>query len=145
MRILNLFLTARSEKGKHVSSITERAKVEMELAGIGDQEAMSRILRIFFETWHSGAVWEMAPALMRLIAGKPLTPLTGGSTEWHRPIPSPPMWQNNRCSSVFKVDDGPRPPFKFRYYDIDNPAWNGTFPYLPPSKLPIDPTIEAAT
>jgi hypothetical protein len=44
---------------------------------------MIAILEKFFDQWDSGgAVHAVAPILQRLIAGKPLSPLTGADDEW---------------------------------------------------------------
>lgn len=110
-------------------SIREQAKVEMARAGItGDDAAvMSNILELFLEQWDSGgAVSVMQPVLMRLIAGKPLSPLTGADDEWLDHGPGMAK-QNLRCGSVFKEADGlihdidapdPRAPITFPY-DVD--------------------------
>jgi hypothetical protein len=121
-------------------SIQEHAAAEMDRAGFdaGDKAAMQNILKQFFERWDSGgAVWAMAPVLMRLISGQPLSPLTGEDSEWHNPGgcgPDRQMLQNVRYSSVFKYADG-------RVIDIetDEPV---TFPYDPVTRAPSDPVIE---
>lgn len=125
-------------------SIIENAMSEMERANFSEEErtAMREILEKFFKTWDSGgAVFAMAPVMMRLIAGQPLTPLTGDPDEWYEPVPGH-IEQNKRCSSVFKVSyrDGDMP--KYRSYDIYNTAWDGTFPYDPVSRMPADPRME---
>jgi hypothetical protein len=120
-------------------SIIESAKSEMRLAGydVADTEVMVEILRKFLTRWDSGgAVWAMAPVLMRLLNNQPLTPISGAGYEWidRSEISSSPMWQNERCSSVFKDGTG-------KAWDIDNPSWDGAFPYEPPLSLPGDPVI----
>ena len=87
--------------------IVEQAKREMHRVGImpDDQQVMVDILERFFAQWNSGgAVFAMAPTLQRLIAGKPLAPLTGDDDEWTQvgEHDGAPILQNNRCFSVFK-------------------------------------------
>lgn len=127
-------------------SIIEQAKSELERAKFEpeEKETMLQILRLFFSQWDSGgSVWAMAPVLQRLIAGQPLTPITGADDEWidRTELNSgKPLWQNVRASSVFKD--------KTHAWDIDGntPAHtNITFPYDPITKLPVEPVIEFDT
>lgn len=125
-------------------SIIERAKVELEAVNFGaeDSEAMLEILRRFFAQWDSGgAVSVAAPVLQRLIAGKPLGPLTGEDHEWVHVAEQNggPLYQNIRCSTVFKDPD--------RAWDIDIPATDGawtsiTFPYWPGRAEVPPPVVE---
>lgn len=122
-------------------SITEQAISEMKLAGFPDHDikAMSEILAKFFDTWDSGgAVSVMAPVLQRLIAGQPLTPLTGADDEWldH----GGGVFQNKRDGSVFK---DPRFHDGKLAYDIDAPDPRAaiTFPYTPPHSHAPDPVV----
>lgn len=93
-------------------SIIERAEDELRRVNFGedDTKVMLRILRMFFDQWDSGgAVAAVAPLLPRLIAGKPLSPLTGAADEWMdtSEYGDPDMAaQNVRCSLVFKRLDG---------------------------------------
>lgn len=120
-------------------SIIDKAKAELEAVNFGaeDSAAMLEILQRFFAQWDSGgAVSVAAPVLQRLIAGKPLSPLTGAWTEWMEVgDETGPLYQNKRCSSVFKDDDGA--------YDIDSgvrvPV---TFPYWPGRAEVRAPIIE---
>lgn len=108
-------------------SIVERAAAELERVNFGAEESqvMLGILRTFFDTWDSGgAVSIVAPVLQRLLAGKPLSPLTGADDEW---IDRSELGdgrivaQNIRCPTVFKLSDG-------SVVDMDVPI---TFPYMP--------------
>jgi hypothetical protein len=66
-------------------SIVDQAKHELKLINFGDEDSavMIAILEKFFDQWDSGgAVHAVAPILQRLIAGKPLSPLTGADDEW---------------------------------------------------------------
>lgn len=123
-------------------SIIEQAKAELAATDFGDDDSkvMISILEKFFDQWDSGgAVSVAAPVLMRLIAGQPLGPLTGEDSEWidRSEINGEPMWQNMRCSSVFK--DG-----KGHAYDIDadDDRAQITFPYDPTTRMVRPPVYE---
>jgi hypothetical protein len=124
-------------------SIIDRAKIELRAIGFDDSGSMTmlRILEMFFDEWDSGgAVYVAAPILQRLIAGKPLSPLTGDDGEWIEVGTG--VWQNKRLSSVFKdirFHDGKLA------FDLDNP--NGrrapiTFPYFPEEAVVRSPVVE---
>jgi len=123
-------------------SIIERAEIELKAANFGEEDTavLIDILKRFFARWDSGGgVWAMAPVLQRLIAGKPLSPLTGADSEWidRAEMSGRPMWQNIRCSTVFKDADG--------VYDIDMPGIQRhpvTFPYWPEYAEVGDPVVE---
>lgn len=113
-------------------SIVARAKIELDRINFGedDTKVMIEILEKFFNQWdNSGAVFCVAPILQRLIAGKPLSPLTGKDDEWFmQDIDGQKCWQNIRCTTVFKDSEhgqayetaGPgRVPITFPY-DPDN-------------------------
>lgn len=116
------------------------AHAERELAkwDADERDTMLKILKMFFDTWDSGgAVSFAAPALQRLIAGKPLGPLTGEDDEWVEVGPS--VFQNARCSSVFK---DPRFHDGKLAYDIDaaEPRAAIEFPYWP-DKAEVKPPV----
>ena len=124
-------------------SIVERAEIELKAINFGEEDTavMIDILKRFFVQWNSGGgVFVAAPVLQRLIAGKPLSPLTGADSEWIDRAEingGTPMWQNIRCSTVFKDADGA--------YDIDVPGvskYPVTFPYLPEHVEVGDPVVE---
>lgn len=119
-------------------SVTESAIIEMKAAGYeqSDIDAVQAIMRIFFDHWDSGgAVSVMIPALDRLLRDLPLTSLTGADEEWLCDHFEEGVCQNIRCGSVFKdTRDG-------RIYDIDDPDWDGTFPYLPKQR-DLSPVLE---
>lgn len=110
-------------------SIIDQARLELAAINFGedDTKAMIGILERFFDQWDSGgAVACVAPILPRLIAGKPLSPLTGEDSEWFIHDCEGMYAQNKRCSTVFKsTKDGPA-------YDIDVPG-------RPPITFPYDP------
>ncbi len=117
-------------------SILSRAKDELRRINFGedDSRAMIEILERFFEQWDSGgAVWAAAPVLQRLIAGKPLSPLSGDNDEWREVGDG--VFQNLRCSSVFKRDG--------KIYDIDVEGRPQiTFPYNPEKAVVKSPVVE---
>lgn len=123
-------------------SIIEQAKSELALANFGedDSRVMIEILEKFFGQWDSGgAVWAAAPILQRLIAGQPLSPLTGDDSEWMIHDYDGLYAQNIRCGSVFKNKDGSA-------YDIDVAGRpNITFPYWPASFGVPSPSFEVAS
>lgn len=123
-------------------SIIERAKAELDAINFGEEDTavMIGILKKFFNQWDSGgAVASVAPVLQRLIAGKPLSPLTGADSEWidRSEMSGRPMWQNMRCGTVFKSGkDGPA-------WDIEVLSQPSiTFPYWPDRADVRPPVIE---
>lgn len=113
-------------------SIIEHAKAELKLANVDPATANKIVtdMEAFFDEYDSGgAVAAMFhtiddATMRRLVAAKPLTPLTGTDDEWMEVADG--VFQNRRCSSVFKENDGA--------YDIDIPGHRRfpvTFPYMP--------------
>ena len=124
-------------------SIIAQARDEMRRANFGDEDSrvMIEILEKFFDQWDSGgAVHAVAPILQRLIAGKPLSPLTGADDEWVIHDYGPELYaQNKRCGTVFKHRDGSA-------YDIaSGPRVAITFPYWPDKADVPSPVIEIDT
>lgn len=121
-------------------SIIEQAKIELKAINFGedDSKVMIDILERFFDQWDSGgAVWAVAPVLQRLIAGKPLSPLTGADDEWNEVGNG--VFQNRRLSTVFKDPRFAHP------YDLDNPKGSREpieFPYYPARAEVHPPVIE---
>jgi hypothetical protein len=95
---------------------------------------MIEILEKFFDQWDSGG------AVSRLLAGQPLSPLTGEDSEWFIHDCDGMYAQNLRCSTVFKsTKDGPA-------YDIDAPGRPPiTFPYWPDKADVRSPVMEIGT
>lgn len=119
-------------------SIIEQAKTELAAINFGedDSRVMIEILEKLFDQWDSGgAVSCVAPVLQRLIAGKPLSPITGADDEWFVHDAAGCYAQNKRCSTIFKATkDGPA-------YDIDVDGRPPiTFPYWP-DRADIHPPI----
>lgn len=66
------------------------------------------LLEVFTKQGHSGMSAPYAISLFSTLAKQqPLGPLTGEDSEWHDVSESSgkPMWQNIRCSHVFKDED----------------------------------------
>lgn len=133
-------------------SLIEHAKTELAAINFGEEDSavMVSILEKFFDQWDSGgAVYAVAPILGRLISGQPLGPLTGADNEWFDPMGDGIALQNKRCGSVFKDWRGPSGMLSdnagegvLTIHDIDNPEWDGKFPYDPSTKYPSDPVME---
>lgn len=124
-------------------SLIDQAKRELAAINFGedDSRVMIEILEKFFGQWDSGgAVYAVAPVLQRLIAGKPLGPLTGEDSEWFIHDCDGMYAQNLRCSTIFKsTKDGPA-------YDIDVPGRPPiTFPYWPDKADVSSPVMEVGT
>ena len=80
----------------------------------GFQESINNmildLLKLFDEQGHSGTTAHyVINAFTKLASFKPLFPLTDEDDEWEKV--GTDMWQNKRCSSVFKDSNGA--------YDID--------------------------
>lgn len=94
-------------------TLLEHAQRELELAkidGDGDTwmtENVLELIKTFASQGHSG---ESAPICIqlfsRLASYKPLGPLTGEDNEWMKIAGRKDLWQNKRCSHVFKNKDG---------------------------------------
>jgi hypothetical protein len=120
-------------------SIINQAKAELATIDFGTDgtRVMIEILEKFFDQWDSGgAVYVVAPILQRLIAGQPLTPLTGADDEWFIHDMDGCYAQNKRCTCVFRATkDGPA-------YDIDVPGRPPiTFPYWPERSSVSSPVL----
>lgn len=81
-----------------------------------------KLLDVFADEGHSGSSAPYAVNLFKKLAMfEPIVPLTGEDWEWHEP--SPGVFQNKRCSRVFKQADR----FNGQAYDIDGRVfyeWN---------------------
>jgi hypothetical protein len=134
-----------------MSNLVEFAKSELALAGLFDKDSdyggmmgdvVLKMIEQFSEDGHSGMSAGMAISLFEKLARyEPLTPITGEDDEWFNvsEASGETMFQNKRCSHVFKGGDG-------KAYDIDGRIFrepNGacyanresriyvTFPYTP--------------
>ena len=110
-----------------MNSLHSHALAEFRAAGWTDdngnytdemQEAMCKhvlkLLDVFSDEGHSGSSAPYAVQLFEKLAMfKPIVPLTGEDWEWHEA--SEGVFQNKRCSRVFKQADR----FNGQAYDID--------------------------
>ena len=95
-------------------SLIQHAEKELDLIGMTDDGDMNGMMRKhllhmvneFSEEGHSGFSASYAiQCLSKLLAYKPLSPLTGEKDEWSEVAQDgdEPLFQNKRYSSVFKV------------------------------------------
>lgn len=110
-----------------------------------------RAYKSLLKDGHSGMSWSFTGnVLMRLMKGRPLTPLKGTDDEWNKITEDEDWYQNRRCSSVFKrvcsdgtvkytdndyvvcIDDenGHTHHFGLLNNEVYN-RWPITFPYMP--------------
>jgi hypothetical protein len=126
-------------------SVIDHARSELKRINFGEEDtaAMIRVMELFFKTWDSGgAVHAVFPVLQRLIACKPLTPLTGEDDEWIEVGDG--VFQNKRLPSVFK---DPRFHGGKLATDIDasDPRAPITFPYWPERAEVASPVMVVET
>ena len=140
-----------------MSNLVKFAESELELIGDSDDEMQSamnkhilHMVQVFADERHSGFSAGYAISILkRLLAYKPLTPLTGEDDEWNEV--SDNLYQNKRFSRVFKDgkdgeaydiegkifwewnvrEDGS--PYKC-YYGSGDSRMPVTFPYTVPDK-----------
>jgi len=92
--------------------MNEHAKHELDLIGLKeDSDEMDRAMRnhilkmveVFSDEGHSGFSASYALAILsKLLKFEPLTPLTGEDSEWNLVSEIDNLYQNRRCSHVFK-------------------------------------------
>lgn len=94
------------------SGLVSHAKREL-TDDVGEwRESVLDVIRAFSLYGHSGGSAPPAIATIRaLLLYEPLGPLTGEEDEWHEAELSDGLWQNHRCSNVFKNAE--------RAWDID--------------------------
>lgn len=102
------------------------------------QQNVLELLEVFSRQGHSGFSAPYAVETFRKLAlHEPLVPLSGNADEWNEV--SDGVWQNNRCSHVFKEADGRaydmngrifREPSGACYTNRDSRVYV-TFPYTP--------------
>lgn len=93
-----------------VTKAIEEIKIKKNLTIDDKQELaiynmMLKIVKQFVKQGHSGGsahffANKYSSDLRKLLLQQPITPLTGYVDEWVEVMPE--VWQNNRCSSVFK-------------------------------------------
>lgn len=105
-----------------MSNMITHAERELDIIGMKDEEGMNGMMRKhllhmieeFAAEGHSGFSASYAiQCLEKLLRFEPLSPLMGTDDEWVdvAEYNGSPMWQNKRCSRVFKDETGA--------YDID--------------------------
>lgn len=135
---------------KHESGLTTFAERELRAVGLFDPgsdydgmigEAVLELVKVFSKQGHSGFSAHLClDVFAKVAAFKPLAPLTGETDEWQEVADG--VYQNNRCSRVFKEDG--------EAYDIDGIIWRDpdgatytnfksrvpvTFPYTPTQQV----------
>lgn len=90
--------------------LVDHAKRELQAAGLFDKdsaydgmlaESVMELVEVFAKQGHSGMSAPMCIRLFERVAMfEPLGPLTGAPEEWNEVGPG--IYQNNRCSHVFK-------------------------------------------
>lgn len=137
-----------------MSSLHSHALAEFRAAGWTDADGkfedemqedickhVLELLKVFSDEGHSGSTAPYTVNLFKKLAMfEPIVPLTGEDWEWHEP--SPGVFQNIRCSRVFKQADR----FNGQAYDIEGRVFREptgacytgaesrvpvTFPYTP--------------
>jgi len=145
-----------------MSNLLTHAKRELDLIGLTEEDEYNGMMRKhilhmiseFADEGHSGFSASYAiSVLSKLLDFKPLSPLTGGNSEWNNIAQygdDTTLYQNNRRSSVFKDVDGScydidgkvfwewykdedGKPFK-SYYTSRDSRIEVTFPYTAPDK-----------
>ena len=100
-----------------MSSLLKFTKAELRAAGLFDTDAdydglvasnVVSLMETFVAAGHSGGSAELTlQAFDKLARHMPLTPLTGEDDEWEdrSDMSGYPLWQNKRCTSVFKDNE----------------------------------------
>jgi hypothetical protein len=131
-----------------MSQLLEHARRELKILGYGeiaqmddyDKQVVENVLElmaVFSRQGHSGTT---APPVVQLFAKlamyEPLAPLTGADEEWTEV--SENLWQNVRCSHVFKDKEKAHDIEGIIFRDPDGSLWVNdeskveiTFPYQP--------------
>lgn len=131
-----------------MSNLIEHARTELAAAGYKAQpgrpiiekmvmEDVLELLEVFAKQGHSGSSAPMIVSLFKKLAlYEPLAPLTGKSEEWIEVADG--MWQNVRCSHVFKDVNGAWDIDGIIFEDNDGSRYTNrdsrvpvTFPYTP--------------
>lgn len=107
-------MMAAQQMEDSLSNLENYARLEMRRAGLFDADsdyggmiadAVMKMVKVFADGGHSGFSANMAINIFeRLARFEPLTALTGEDNEWMEC--GSDVWQNVRCSHVFKNADG---------------------------------------
>ena len=129
-----------------MSNLEEFAKDELTRAGYFDPDgfygdmmghAVMKMVKLFAEEGHSGMSARIALAAFEKVARfEPLLPLTGADDEWNEVGPG--VFQNKRCSHVFRDDTGTYDSEGKIFREPDGACFQSrdsrvpvTFPYVP--------------
>lgn len=139
-------------------SLYKFAEHELDLIGLTDEDEINSamrkhilsIIKIFADEGHSGLSAAYAISVLdKLLRFEPLTPLTGEDDEWTDVAEmndGKPLFQNKRCSRIFKDDSGSYDvegivfhtwemdedgnPYQYSFTNSDSRVYI-TFPYVP--------------
>ena len=144
-----------------MSNLETFAEREMRDAGLFDKDSdydgalatsVMELVRVFSAQGHSGASAGRTLAIFAKVAAfEPLGPLTGGDDEWVDQAEQNrrPLWQNRRCSHVFKTAEGAYDIEGRIFRDPDGTCWTSsesrvpvTFPYVPRREYVDRPATE---
>lgn len=99
-----------------MSSLLQHAKFELRAAGLFDDDSdfngeigvqVMALMETFVAYGHSGGSAQRTCDIFDLVSRHmPLTPLTGEADEWEEVPDDDKLWQNIRCHTVFKDDEG---------------------------------------
>lgn len=137
-----------------MSNLVSHAERELALAGMGPEaeDSMDRlmgqqildIVKLFSTHQHSGSSAVYAINLISpLLKFEPIQSLTGNDDEWEDVSAfGEPLWQNKRCSRVFKRADGTCFDVEgIIFTDKNGDSWTNRkshvdveFPYIPTTK-----------
>ena len=138
-----------------MSNLKTHAEYELSLIGGEDDELQKsmndnilKIVDVFSEAGHSGFSASYARGIIeKLLDFKPLSPLTGEDDEWVDVGDG--LFQNKRCSRVFKEDGKAFDISGKVFIDKDGSSWTNsesripvTFPYTPKIEYVKDSTNE---
>lgn len=134
------------------SNLVTYAEKELKLAGFYDEdsdyggvlpESILKVVEAFSDEGHSGGSAAVSIALLqKLLRFEPLTPLTGNDDEWSvvniGSTTDSPVYQNMRCSHVFKDETGAYDSEGKIFREKDGATYQSrdsrvyiTFPYVP--------------
>ncbi len=134
-----------------MSNLVDHAEMELEALGMGKdaEDEMNKamhdyvieMVKTFSKQGHSGhSAAYAANVIYKLLNYEPLGPLTGEDSEWVDVSEQSgyPLWQNKRCSHVFKNKDGAYDIEGRIFRDPDGSTWANKdshvrieFPYVP--------------
>ena len=103
---MNLYEYAKNELDILEKSCKSEESLKLQKAM---DDSILNVIKVFADQNYSGSTASYAlSTLKRLLTYKPLTSLTGEDSEWEdiSQYQGKPGWQNKRCPSIFKEEDG---------------------------------------